>query len=243
MTGHGALDAVLEATWPPARRWREAGFTLRDGQGGGKRVSAATLAADLAGADVTRAEAAMRKAGGPVLFRVRDDQRDLDEVLAGRGYHRVDPTLIYTAAAETLLNPAQAPLDAVASETLLGIAQDIWALGGIGPARLNVMHRASFPRAFLLARLDDRAAGTGFLALHQGTAMVHALEVRPPVRRRGAARAMIHRAAKWAHSKGAAQIALAVTEGNTAANTLYQTLGMTVSGRYHYREETTRPDT
>ena len=36
------LYATLEATWPPAARRRVGPWTIRDGQGGGKRVSAAT---------------------------------------------------------------------------------------------------------------------------------------------------------------------------------------------------------
>ena len=40
------LFATMEATWPAASR-RETGiWTLRDGQGGGKRVSAATTTGD-----------------------------------------------------------------------------------------------------------------------------------------------------------------------------------------------------
>jgi len=34
------LARVMEETWPPAARWRLGPFTLRDGAGGGKRVSA-----------------------------------------------------------------------------------------------------------------------------------------------------------------------------------------------------------
>ena len=36
------LAAVMEATWPAARVWREGPFLCRDGAGGGKRVSAAS---------------------------------------------------------------------------------------------------------------------------------------------------------------------------------------------------------
>ena len=234
---HAVLEAVLEATWPPARSWMEGGFRLRDGAGGGKRVSAATLEVDFAAASVAQAGAEMNRHGGTALFRVRSSDQALDDTLARRGYAIVDPTLFYTAPAQALLNPGQAPLDAVTSETLLGIEAEIWAEGGIGPARTAVMERVAGPRAFLLARLDDRAAGTGFVALHSGVAMVHALEVPPHKRRRGAARAMLHRAAKWALAHGADSVALAVTERNTPANSLYTGLGMKVAGRYHYREQ------
>ena len=38
-----ALEAALEATWPPARAWTVGPWRIRDGAGGGKRVSAATI--------------------------------------------------------------------------------------------------------------------------------------------------------------------------------------------------------
>lgn len=38
------LYETIDHTWPAARIWTETGWTLRDGQGGGKRVSAATRA-------------------------------------------------------------------------------------------------------------------------------------------------------------------------------------------------------
>ncbi|MEM0947519.1 MAG: GNAT family N-acetyltransferase [Pseudomonadota bacterium] len=231
------LDAALEATWPPARSWQVAGVTLRDGHGGGKRVSAATC--DHGPWDIVQAETAMQMAGQTPLFRVRSDQAELDQVLAARSYRVIDPTLFYTAPPQVLLNGEQQPLDAVTSETLLGIAAEIWSGGGIGPDRLAVMDRVCSPRAYLVARLDDRAAGTGFVALHGTVAMVHALEVRPHMRRRNAGRAMLHRAAKWASLQGAAHLTLAVTEGNTAANLVYTALGMKACGRYHYREQST----
>jgi len=31
---------VVEATWPPARQWDRGPWTIRDGAGGGQRVSA-----------------------------------------------------------------------------------------------------------------------------------------------------------------------------------------------------------
>jgi N-acetylglutamate synthase len=45
MTGDVFADA-MEATWPPAATTRLGPWLLRDGKGGGKRVSAATLAGE-----------------------------------------------------------------------------------------------------------------------------------------------------------------------------------------------------
>ena len=117
----------------------------------------------------------------------------------------------------------------------LTIMTDLWTEGGIGPGRIEVMHRVSGPKTGILARQADRAAGCGFVAMDGRTAMVHALEVAPQLRRKGAAANMMRAAACWAQEHGAEHLALVVTAGNAAANALYSRMGMTVRGRYHYR--------
>lgn len=229
------IDAALAATWPAARSFRLGCWTIRDGAGGGKRVDAATLDDVFDPGAIGAAEAAMDELGRAPLFRVRAAESTLDDALAGRGYRALDPTVFYLAPVSGLMNPGQHPLDAVTSETRLGIEADIWAEGGVGRERLDVMDRAAQPKTWLLARLDDRAAGAGFAAIHGRLAMVHALETLARYRRRGAARAMMHRAARWAAASGATHLCLAVTEGNTAANSLYTSLGMRRAGGYVYR--------
>jgi GNAT superfamily N-acetyltransferase len=115
------------------------------------------------------------------------------------------------------------------------IASDIWAEGHIGPGRLAVMHRAAGPKTAILGRTHDKPSGTAFVALHDQTALIHALEVRPALRRQGAARQILCAAAHWAAENGADRLALAVTEANAGARALYTSLGMQVVGNYHYR--------
>ena len=236
LPGRDALEAALEATWPPARAWTVGPWRIRDGAGGGKRVSAATAIGPVGGPDLGVAETEMQRLGQPRLFRARGDSDDvLSGLLDDRGYGLTDISTFYASPCDALLNPAQAPLAAVASETCLGIQAEIWAAGGIGPGRLLVMGRASTPRCWLLDRVDDRAAGTAFLSVAGDIAMIHAIEVRPAARRRGAARALIHRAASWAADQGAGTLALAVTAANGPGNALYTSLGMQAVGQYHYR--------
>nr|WP_227754409.1 GNAT family N-acetyltransferase [Stagnihabitans tardus] len=97
------------------------------------------------------------------------------------------------------------------------------------------MERVKGPKAVILARSDDKPSGAGFVAVHGATAMIHAVEVRPAMRRRGAGRHILLAAAAFAAEHGARTLALAVTEGNSAARALYSSLGMQVVGQYHYR--------
>lgn len=228
--------AALEATWPPASTLGVGAFTLRDGAGGGKRVSAATPnGPETTVEDIENAAAVMAAAQCPRLFRLSPGHKVVDQMLTDLGYQIIDPTTLFIAPTANLLKPDQAPLAAIAAETCLGIQADIWEDGGIGPARRAVMARAASPKAWLLARVNDRAVGAGFVSVDQGIAMVHALDVRRHARRQGAGRAMMHRAAAWAQTHDAVHIGVAVTQANVAATTLYASLGMTVVEQYHYR--------
>ena len=55
----GDILTALDATWPAAARQTMGPWIIRDGQGGGKRVSAATPNSDATQADVQTAEAAL----------------------------------------------------------------------------------------------------------------------------------------------------------------------------------------
>ena len=227
------LFAALDATWPAKSCCETGGWLLREGGGGGKRVSATSpLRPD---ADIAHAEAEMRHRGQSPLFRLGVGDAATDAQLAGQGYRLLDPTLIYLSPVGKL---ARKP-GAVSLFHLwppLAIMRDIWAEGGIGPARLAVMTRAQGAKTGLIARIDDRAAGVGFCALHQKLAMLHAVEVLPFHRRKGVGELILRGAAHWAQSEGAQWLALAVTETNSPARSLYARLGMEIAARYHYRE-------
>lgn len=225
------LSGVMEATWPPARSWRLGPFRLRDGAGGGKRVSAASAEAPWDAAALAAAEAAM----AAPLFLLRAGDAALDAALAARGYRVVDPVVAYAAPVAALAGELP-PLAAFAHWPPLAVTCDIWAEGGIGAARVAVMARVAGAKAALLARNADRPAGAAFVACHGPEAMVHALEVRAAGRRQGTGGHLLRAAANWAAAQGATRLSLVVTERNLAARALYDRAGMAVVGQYHYRE-------
>jgi GNAT superfamily N-acetyltransferase len=182
---------VLDATWPPASTREAAGWTRRDGAGGGKRVSAATAGPE------ARAENA------PALVQIRPWDTDLAAALDRFGYRVVDETVLYLAPTSALTAPLP-HASAYWTDRRLAVIEEIWAAGGIGPARLAVMDRVAGPKAYLLVRAGDRAAAAGFVAVADGIAMVHAVEVLAPLRRHGAGRQAIRAAANWAARRGAA---------------------------------------
>ncbi len=226
------LFGTLEATWPAAEVARGQGWVLRRGDGGGNRVSAAS--ADGPDGDIAEAEAVLRSWGQRPLFSVRAGDEALDAALAARGYEAFDHSLLLAApAAEMAL---LAPEDgAILCAGPLACMVELWGRHGTGPARLGIMERACAPKTWLMGRLGDRVAGCGFVAMHEGVAMLHSLTVDPDLRRRGLGALMTRAAARWALAQGGETLALAVTERNASARQLYEGLGLACAGRYHYR--------
>lgn len=240
MTDLNRLFAALEATWPAAATSTSGPFTIRDGKGGGSRVSAATANGPATEAEIDAAEDAMRALGQTPLFQIRPGNDALDAQLEARGYAVKDPTRIYAAPIDTV---AEAPKGTKDVKTIhgwepLAFMLELWAEGGIGPERIEVMRRASAPKTGLLGRMVNSPGGTAFVSLDGDVAMLHALEVRKTSRRGGMGRVATIDAAMWARDQGARTFALACTEANTAANALYSGLGMADMGGYHYRQKT-----
>lgn len=168
------------------------------------------------------------------LFVIFPGDEVLDAELARRGYQIIDPVVAYAAPVAALADAAALRF-AYPHWEPLQITREIWAEGGIGPARVAVMSRVTGAKCAILGRGGDSAVGAAFVACHGRTAMLHALEVRPAARRQGVAARMLAAAAHWAAEQGADALSLVVTERNLAARSLYDRAGMSLVGQYHYR--------
>jgi GNAT superfamily N-acetyltransferase len=225
----------LDATWPAAAKVAAGPWLLREGRGGGKRVSAATAQGVWRLEDLSAAEKSMRLMGQDPLFMIRKGDTALDAALGARGYRIVDPVQLWSAPISRLTDLSLPRVTAFAIWEPLAIMREIWDASGMDPARLRVMDRAPFPKTGLFGRVSDRPAGVGFCAIHDRIAMVHALEIAPEHRKKGLGGWMMRCAALWAEQAGADHIAVAATTENTTANALYAALNMEVIGHYHYR--------
>ncbi|MEX0301123.1 MAG: GNAT family N-acetyltransferase [Leisingera sp.] len=235
MTTDPRYYAVTEATWPSASSREIGPVTIREGQGGGSRVSAATVNGSVSDSEIAVAEDAMRAMGQNCLFMIRDGEAELDAQLEARGYAVKDPVNLWTCPAERLTDIPVPRVTAFCIWEPLAIQREIWAQGGIGPERIAVMRRVQGAKTGLLGRHKDKPAGAGFVAVHEGVAMVHGLEILPHQRRAGMGAWMMRQAAFWAVENGATELAVLCTKRNEGANGLYASLGMDCVGEYHYR--------
>lgn len=229
------LYPVIDATWPAAEVIDQGPVTLRRGLGGGSRVSAATVEGVAWPDDLHRAEETMDEMGQPRLFMIQDSQDPLDQLLQTKGYAVMDPVWLYAAPVENIATERPPPTTSFEVWPPLALQAEIWAAGGIGAERLAIMRRVTVPKISLFGRISDKPAGTGFVAVHDGIAMLHALEVATDYRRQGLARYMTRAAAFWALEQGATHLSILTTQANVEANALYASLGMEIVGQYHYR--------
>ena len=227
------FDAAWQATWPAAEYAQIGGLRVGRGLGGGGRVSAARVTGPWDDADIDAAELQHAAWGQPALFAVEDGD-PLERALADRGYARTRPTLILSAPVGRLTDRPIPPVMALECWPSLAILRELWTEQGIGPDRQAVMDRVPGPRAAILGRINDRAAGAAFAAVHGRIGTVHGLAVLPRFRRRGLAGWMIRRAALFAARHGADTLALAVTEANSEARALYDALGFERIRLYAY---------
>lgn len=228
---------IIDATWPAKSHHLAGGFDMRVGGDGIKRISCASLNGAFSNASIDVAEAELTRLKQEPLFMVRpglsDDEDALDAALAARGYSVHDEVTVYHAPAAMLAADVP-PVTAFAHWPPLQILRDLWNETGIGPARQSVMDRACAPKAAILGRMQDRAAGGAFIAVSNGCAMIHAISVAPQFRRQGLGKYLVQEAANWAVEVGATDFALVVTRENPA-NSVYQSLGMNRVCDYHYR--------
>lgn len=224
------LFETVTATWPPARTFEHNGWRIREGRGGGQRVSAAT--ALVQSPDITAMEDAHREIRQDPLVMIRPGENALDRQLHDADYELRDSTVALMSSVRSL---AGDHCPGYVAWPPLAMQREIWASGGVGPARLEIMARVAGKRTSLMARRGDTPVATAFVAVAGDVAMVHALEVLPEARRKGIASELMRTAADWAVANGASSVAVLVVRANLAAVRLYRSLGMEEAGHYNYR--------
>ncbi|MEM7529291.1 MAG: GNAT family N-acetyltransferase [Pseudomonadota bacterium] len=240
--------AASDATWPGETVGSLGDWRLRFTHGAGSRAASAWAAGPAdrpLGDAVTAVEAAYAEQGLTPRFQLWPGDEALDSHLEDRGYRAYDRSHLMARSLEEPLPVPQSPPTPDGRETMaidvrtpLAVLDDIWAMGGIGPARRSVLARAPGLKAIFLGRVGMRPAGATAVVLDGKVAVTQALYVMPEARRCGLGAVLLRAGASFAKDSGADVMAHSVVAGNDAAITLYQRLGFQIFGSYHYREAT-----
>lgn len=222
---------VVDKTWTAAEFIPCGPFTLRRGNNGGKRVSSASVEGAFSGEDIRAVTAEMARIGQPELFQISDTDAALDDILAGLGYGVIDRVTLFAVPVDLIADMGSAMLAPEPTSEMT----TLWAEGGIGEGRLDVMRRVTAPKTCLMEMLNGQPAAAAFVGCDGDTAMFHALEVRTSARRKGLGQRLIRAMAAWTKSQGATTLTLVVLSENQAACGLYRSLGFAEVGNYHYR--------
>lgn len=226
------LFNAVDATWAPLAFHNHEGWLVREGAGGGQRVSATTLLPDVQDYQINTAVEKMMSLGQTPLFMIRGADTGLDAELRGLKYAIVDPVVILIAETQELLRHSPKQMPPMQTLDIPDVnAQKIWAEAGITQGRLNVMARVTSPKTIISAG----EMGVAFAAAFNGIAMVHAVEVAPAHRRKGVANAVMYKSFQWAKEQNCKWVAVLTVHANIPARTLYENLGMVEAAAYHYR--------
>ena len=191
-------------------------------------------------------EASYDRWGCPARYHISPAAQpaNLDQALAERGYAIDAPSEVRVATIGDLLKTTEnmADLDATVTETFT----EPWLAAyrhaeGVDEASMQVrrhIHAGIGPlTAYVQARVDGVAVGTGMGVLERGRLGVFCMATQPDFRRQGVAKAVLRALALWARDRQGQHAYLQVDTGNRPAIALYEILGFNLAYRYHYRRK------
>ncbi len=243
------LEQAAANALPPAILQLEESWRLR-ADGGGTRRANSVLAehylSDIAlDEKINNAEAFYARLGKPARFQLclASQPSNLDDVLAARGYRYSSGAIVQRTTLTKVLarvvkqNIPDAVIDARLTTDWLSLyAQSAGIDARVLKAKHTLFQRIPSPTAFVTVRLAGIPASVGLGVVERGQLGIFNMATLPSLRRRGAARDVIHALAIWGAQADAKVMYLQVTEENRAARALYTPLGFETLYTYHYRE-------
>ena len=244
-----SLEQAAANALPPSLLRIDEGWRLRADGGGTRRANSVLAEYHVPDTPlnekIDRAEAFYARLGKPARFQLCPTSQppNLDEALAVRGYRASSGALVQRAPLTKVLGRVvrQAVPDAVIDLCLTAnwfnlFAQSAGAEGYVLEAKRTLFQRIPSHVAFVTIKLAGIPAAVGLGVLERGQLGVFNMATLPSLRRRGAARAVIHTLAIWGAQMDARGMYLQVAEENRAARALYAQLGFETLYAYHYRE-------
>jgi len=226
---------TIDLTWPAEELFELPKWKLRKSINGGKRVSAATAIGKSSISDIQFAENTLAEWRQDKLFMIKAGENSLDQALTKRGYYIVDPTNIWSISTAALSMQQIPPVTAFTIFPPLAIQKELWVANGIDASRIEIMNRVKTPKTSIFGRINATPAASAFVSVANKIAMVHALIVDHKCQRQGMGKFVMQKIGAWADELGAKKVVALCTKKNHSANNFYKSLGMKVTGEYHYR--------
>ena len=243
------LEQAAANALPPALLQLDEGWRLRADAGGTQRANSVLAEHSLGDTPldekIVRAEAFYTQLGQMARFQLGPASYPpgLDGRLAARGYSYRSGALVQRAPlTEVLARVVKQGIPDATIETrvlpdwLSLYAQATGVKGDVLEAKRTLFGRIPTRAAFVTVRLAGIPAAVGLGVLERSQLGLFNMVTQPSLRRRGAARALVHALAVWGARTDASLMYLQVAQENRAARSLYAQLGFKTLYAYHYRE-------
>lgn len=244
-----SLEQAAANAVPPSLLRLNEGWRLRADGGGTRRANSVLAEYSLSDTPldekIDHAEVFYERLGKPARFQLcpASQPSNLDDALATRGYRYTGGALVQRAPLTKVLgrvvrqNVPDAVIDPCLTADWLNLfGQSAGVEGRMLEAKRTLFQRIPSHAAFVTLKLAGIPAAVGLGVLEGGQLGLFNMATLPSLRRRGAARAVIHTLAIWGAQMDAKMMYLQVAEENRAARALYAQLGFETLYAYHYRE-------
>lgn len=239
-----ALDETMSRGWRALREQPVDGWVSRFSHGVTKRANSILPLSEPSDVHdaLVEAESLYAARGLPTVFQISDDSlpRNLDEVLATRGYREESPTLVQFLALDDSVAP-----DGHDEHSLLFSNQPspewleaFWQVEGPhDPTHQAISRQILTNTESIYASLvhENTVVAVARLALVGGLGGIYCVATREGFRSRGYARALIHSLIREAAERKLSGLWLQVVASNHVACRLYSSLGFETVSQYHYR--------
>jgi GNAT superfamily N-acetyltransferase len=236
-----ALELRAFQAWPALETRTSFGWVQRFAGGYTKRansINAIEADARFTPELMAELERPYRERGQPPVWRLTPlAPAETDAVLAGRGYRRIDQSLVQRARLDERFtaDPSVQIADVPPPDWLAGFA----GLSPVAPHHRETMghmlHSIASPVGFALVVEDDQPLAFALGVVEGDHVGLFDVLVAQAARRRGLARRLTQSIGAWGRSHGARFAYLQVVATNIAALPLYADLGFETVYSYAYR--------
>ncbi|MFD0710856.1 GNAT family N-acetyltransferase [Paenibacillus sp. GCM10027626] len=242
---HKYIEELSLNHWPALSTLVYDGWLLRFANGYTKRAN--SVSALYAGSfnvedKIVACERLYSEQQLPATFKITPyiQPNELDELLAAKGYAKIDPTSVRTVSLERIASPRGA------NATIVETVQPEWVerfcrLNRIAPQYRQTMTQMlsnyRTKTGFITLFDQERLIAVGLGVIERGYIGIYDIVTDEAMRNRGFGEQLLLHLLHWGKENGASYSYLAVLQNNPAAQRLYDKLGFKECYTYWYRTQ------